>query len=73
VLWIVVGINDTFSKTIVHVHIFTPFTHQMFQKLCQQTQSVALLTLINKRLHWQLRPDCQDETPDEVFWVSIIY
>jgi hypothetical protein len=72
VLWIVVS-NDTFSKTIVHRHIFTPFTHQMFQKLCQQTQSVALLTLINERLHWQLRPDYQDETPDEVFWVSIVY
>jgi hypothetical protein len=35
--------------------------------------SVALLILINKRLHWQLRPDCQDETPDEVFWVSVVY
>ncbi len=51
--WIVVGIYNKLYKNIVDVLSLTPFTHQMFQNLSKQSQSIALLTFIDRKLDLQ--------------------
>lgn len=50
---IVVGIYNNLSKNIVDMLSLTPLTHQMFQNLCEQSQSITFLTPINRKLDWQ--------------------
>lgn len=51
--WIVVGIYNNLYKNVVDVLSLTPFIHQMFQNLSKQSQSIALLTFIDRKLNLQ--------------------
>jgi hypothetical protein len=41
VFWVVIAINDDFTKSIVNMYILASLTHKMFQELSEQTKSIS--------------------------------
>jgi hypothetical protein len=38
--WVVVAINNDFTQCIVNMYILASLTHEMLQKLCEQTKPI---------------------------------